>query len=213
MSDRLYYGNFFFEDTPISVSLIVIYMFLSLFPSMFQVSSLLLLQFDNVFDKNEWWRPFSAVFTCNHPDTFILILFLLYVSRVFEFYNGSVAYFFQIILSIIFSALPFLILGAFKDKFDYFYGRYIVEYTLALPVSLSIAGVISQFKVNNWKAKISEKIQVPQGFGYVLVLFLAACHRFAPESAIIVVWSCAMGAILSLITKKTCGKFKKQAVK
>lgn len=82
---------------------------------------------------------------------------------------------------------------------------YIMEYTMALPVSLSIAGVFSQFKINNWRAKISNKISIPQGFTYALVLFLAASHRFELQSPIIVVWSALVGYVLMLITKGVCG--------
>lgn len=82
MSDRLFYGNFFFENCPVTMTVIVVYMLMSLIPSMFQVSSLLLLNFDDVFgDNHEWWRPFTALFTCNHPDVFLLNMFLLYTSR------------------------------------------------------------------------------------------------------------------------------------
>ena len=57
------------------------------------MSSLLLLNFDDLFgDKHEWWRPFTALFTCNHPDVFLLNMFLLYTSRQYEFYHGSIAY-------------------------------------------------------------------------------------------------------------------------
>ena len=85
---------------------------------------------------------------------------------------------------------------------------YIMEYTMALPVSLSIAGVFSQFKVNNWRAKLGSKVSLPQGFAYSLVLFLAASHRFELQSPIIVVWSALAGYVLMLITKGVCGKCK-----
>lgn len=35
MSDRLFYGNFFFENCPVTMTVIIIYMLMSLIPSMF----------------------------------------------------------------------------------------------------------------------------------------------------------------------------------
>eukprot|EP00703_Trepomonas_sp_PC1_P000432 JAP96174.1 Transmembrane domain-containing protein [Trepomonas sp. PC1] len=173
---------------------------------MFQFSSLLIFKYDSIVDSNEWWRPFSGIFTCNHPDTLMLNLFMLYISRSFEFYNGSVAYVFLVILAIIICQLPFLLLSIVDDQFK---SIYCIEYTMGLPAALSTAAILAQFRIINWKAKLSDKISIPQGFGWFLVIFLAASHRFIIESVVIVLWSALWGGVLGIICKSTCSKYKK----
>ena len=136
----------------------------------------------------------------------MLNLFLLYISRSFEFYNGSVAYSSLLVLSIVVCQLPFLLLPLASPQLK---SIYCVEYTMGLPAALSTAAIMAQFKIVNWKAKLSDKISIPQGFGWFLVLVIAICHRFIIESAVIVVWSAISGGLLGLVCKGMCSKCKK----
>lgn len=54
---------------------------------------------------------FTGIFTCNHPDTLILIVILIYYSRELEYSKGSIKYLIVFIVSLIFGSLPYVLLG------------------------------------------------------------------------------------------------------
>lgn len=143
MSDLLYYGSFFLDETKVTLSITVIYLLLSLFPSMFQVSSLLMFSFSDIYDQHQYWRLITGMFTVNHPDCLCLVLFMLYLSRSYEYYQGPLAQGFQIIICIFVSAFPFSLLGMIPAVRKFYADDFLVNYTLALPNALAAAGIVS----------------------------------------------------------------------
>lgn len=94
--------------------------------------------------------------------------------------------------------MPFMLLGLKQDQFNYFYGNYIVEYTLILPTFL---GTVAFINTENTYLLIAQRKRMSSKIGMGIILFLCLCHRLCAASAIASGWGIILGIIVGLITK------------
>eukprot|EP00702_Spironucleus_salmonicida_P007899 EST49190.1 Transmembrane domain-containing protein [Spironucleus salmonicida] len=148
---------------------------------MFQVSSLLLLIPGQGFS----YRVFTALFTCNHPDTLMLSVFMLYLGRAFEFHRGLLATLALLVVSI-FTAVGISFVS-------YFGGEFVVQYTMIVPAAFASAALFHTESTWSGAYKLQEKT------GLVVLLILALTNRFQLQGAVFVALGILVGGIVGCL--------------
>jgi len=190
MSDKLFLGSYFYEDCPASATLTCLVLAFSLISSLFQVSSLLLLDLELVLQKNEWWRVFTGLFTVTHPDELILVAFILYCSRSYEAVRGTGAYVALFLEALVICSLPALALGLW----DYFDGYYLTHFACTYVGALATASLV--LNRNKWKVAVAGKLTIGGNLGLGIVYILLCLSRFSLEALLFTGWSGVIGALV-----------------
>lgn len=192
MSDKLFLGSYFFEDCPVSATLLCVVLGASVITSMFQVSSVVLLDAGLLLEEREWWRAITGLFVVPHPDELILIAFILYCSRSYEAARGSWAYLALFLEALVLSSLPAIALGLWS----YFRGYYLTHFACTYAGALATASIVLNW--NTWRATVIGSCTISGNFGLGIVYLLLCFSRFSLEALIFTAWSGILGALVGL---------------
>eukprot|EP00768_Dysnectes_brevis_P004102 gnl/Dysnectes_brevis/2918_a3576_1549.p1 GENE.gnl/Dysnectes_brevis/2918_a3576_1549~~gnl/Dysnectes_brevis/2918_a3576_1549.p1 ORF type:complete len:222 (-),score=35.32 gnl/Dysnectes_brevis/2918_a3576_1549:49-714(-) len=191
MSDKFFGGSFIYQHSPVSASVIILTLVLSIIPSVISVMSVLMFKPDAILEQNQWWRMISALFI--HPSTrqLYLSLYLVYRSRLVEF-GLSTRLFINLLVSMfVFVSLPTLLLfGALMPSTEYL-PAYSSSYAAGMATA---AATLSR---NSWRRPF-QFLHISSSTPVMFVIILLAAFDFRWETAVCVGWGSLVGFLFGL---------------
>lgn len=190
--NEYFFGGPFINSRPTFATLgvIILSALVSVCGALFQFSSLLMLNPALLLNQGQWWRAFTAPLITTHPDAMYLLLYMLYIGRVYEEKVGILEYLNLVLVSYLFS-IPISIGLSF---WPYYGDMYIVHASFALGAASCVSAII--INRNRWRSYISRRFSIIEGTGPILVLFLAATNRLALEALFYVIGGVLSGLLV-----------------
>lgn len=178
MSDKFFGGPFFYENSVISGALLVTVLLLGLIPVIFDVSSLFLLNPSMMLEQNQWWRLVTGLLVTTNPDILCLLVYLLYVGRVYEAINGRLACVNLLLVAVLVSCC----VASGLCFWSYYRSYYIPQYALGVGAAFGTASIV--VNKGKWQAQVFPRLMIYSNTGAYISLLMALSNRLALESAL-----------------------------